>query len=294
LQGKELERSFEADAPQVPTINHPDVRRMLLDMKAYVEGMRTFVFYLSFLFDKAEVSTDEVEKKHAKSQVELLTPIVKAYCTDMGFKVCVDAMQVYGGYGYTREYPIEQLVRDCKIASIYEGTNGIQAMDLLARKMSMEKGMVFMTFLQDIQKTIAVAKSIKGLEDMALKLEEATNKLGEVAMHIGSLAMKGNFRVSFAFATPLLKVMGDTLIGWLLLMRSTVALPKFNKIVGDVDQEKRNSIIESNKDAAFYEGVVKASEHFIFTIIPETIGKMNAIQISNSATVAINQKAFGS
>jgi hypothetical protein len=165
-QGKNLLQMMDANAPSVSIIEHPDVKRQLLFMKSLVDGMRGLIYFTSMCFDLAKISHTEEDRERYQCLVEILTPIVKAYCTDKGFDVCVQGMQVYGGYGYIQEYPQEQLTRDCKITSIYEGTNGIQAMDLLGRKLGMKKGKPFMDLLGEMNKTIATAKGIKGLEDM--------------------------------------------------------------------------------------------------------------------------------
>jgi len=294
LQGKDIERFFDTEAPQVPIINHPDVRRMLLKMKANVEGMRSFLYYISYMFDLEDVGETEEIKQHAKNQIELLTPLIKAYLTDIGFDVCVDAVQVYGGYGYTSEFPVEQLLRDCKIASIYEGTNGIQAMDLLVRKLPMGKGKVFMEFMQDVQKTIADAKQIKVLEPMALKVEEALNKLGEAALHMGTVGQSANFKSVFIFACPMLRAMGDVIIAWMLLWRAVVSAPKLDKLLKGAEGEEKAKILDKNKDASFYDGQLKTAEFFIFVLLPETLGRINAILMTNSSVLDIHEKSFGS
>ncbi|HXK48118.1 MAG TPA: acyl-CoA dehydrogenase family protein, partial [Deltaproteobacteria bacterium] len=138
LQGSSLLEFKNPEAPRVPIIQHPDVRRMLLWMKSNVEGMRALMYYATICGDKAAGIKDPVEAEKWLGIVEVLTPIVKAYCTDVGFRVTETAMQCYGGYGYCSEYPVEQFLRDEKIASIYEGTNGIQALDLVGRKMGMK------------------------------------------------------------------------------------------------------------------------------------------------------------
>ncbi|MBW2429008.1 MAG: acyl-CoA dehydrogenase, partial [Deltaproteobacteria bacterium] len=150
MQGRDLAAGKDPNAPAVPIIRHPDVRRMLLQMKAYVEGMRSFVYYVGQCLEREALAAGEEERSFYKGLADLLTPLVKAYCAQRGFDVCVQAVQVYGGYGYIKEYPVEQLLRDCKITSIYEGTDGIQAMDLLGRKLGMEKGQVFINFLGEI------------------------------------------------------------------------------------------------------------------------------------------------
>jgi hypothetical protein len=294
IQGKELEKTFDPEAPSVSIINHPDVRRMLLNMKAYVDGMRSFLYYVTSLFDIEKIGDSEETRTHAKDQIELLIPLIKSYCTDLGYQVCVDAMQVYGGYGYTQEYPVEQLARDCKIASIYEGTNGIQAMDLLARKLGMKKGQVFMGFMQDVQKTTALAKEHEQLKPLGEQLDNALNKLGEAAMHMGTTAMSPKLRTAFAFASPFLRAMGDVIMGWMLLWRANTALPKLEKLCKDKSGADLDAFLDKNKDASFYAGVIKAAEHYITALLPETLGRIEAIKASNDAAIQIHEKSFAS
>ncbi len=123
----------------MPIIEHPDVRRSLLMQSAYVQAMRALVSYTGWCMDMAHVTEGE-ERDRWQGLVELFTPICKAWCSDWGFRVTEWALQVYGGYGYTCDYPAEQYLRDAKIASIYEGTNGIQALDLVGRKFRMQDG----------------------------------------------------------------------------------------------------------------------------------------------------------
>jgi len=277
VQGRNLLQMMDKEAPSVPIINHPDVRRQLITMKAYVEGMRSFLYYVAWCEDLVSVTDNEEEKKKWHGLVELLTPIAKGYSTDRAFDVCNIGMQVYGGYGYIKEYPMEQLARDCRITMIYEGTNGIQAMDLLGRKLGMEKGKLFIDFLGEIQKTIAEAKEA-GLEEYAAKLEAAINKLGEVAMHMGKTAMSEKILNAFAFAYPFMEVMGDVIMAWMLLWRASVAAPKIEK---------------NKKDADFYKGQVKSAEFFISSILPITLGKMEAVLATNGAAVEIEESSFG-
>jgi alkylation response protein AidB-like acyl-CoA dehydrogenase len=293
IQGRDLMDMLKKDAPSVSIMKHPDVRRMLMWMKAHAEGMRSFIYYTAYLFDKEAMAKTEEEKAQYSDLIDILTPVIKAYCTDRGFEATVHAMQVYGGYGYIADYPIERLFRDSKINSIYEGTNGIQAMDLLGRKLGMKKGMAFMGFLGEVQKTIARAKETKGLEEFARKLEEAVNRLGEVAMHLGKTAMSPKVKAAFSFASPFLEVTGDIIMAWMLLWRAAVAAPKLDELTGGAEGEERIGKIEKNKNAAFYEGQVKTAEYFIMSMLPVTLGKMDAIQATNSATVEIPEVSFG-
>ena len=280
LQGRDMDDLADKSAAQVPIIRHPDVRRMLLWMKAHVDGMRSFVYYVGRCFDLLENAADAEEKALYQGLTDLLTPLVKAYCAQRGFDVCIQAMQVYGGYGYTKEYPIEQLARDCKIASIYEGTDGIQAMDLLGRKLGMDEGKVFMGFMGEVQKVIASAREAKGLGPLADKLENALNRLGETALHLGKKGVSPEFKTAFAHAFPFLESMGDVIIAWMLLWRASIAAEKLDNGA-------------KKKDVNFYEGQLKTAEFFIKTVIPVTCGKMDAIKESSDAAVAISEASFG-
>jgi len=293
LQGKELEKTADADAPQVPIIRHPDVRRMLLWMKAHAEGMRSFLYYVAALFDRQTLSNNEQEKTHLQGLIDLFTPVVKSYCTDRGFDLCVEAMQVYGGYGYTCDYPVEQLLRDCKITSIYEGTNGIQAMDFLGRRLGMQNGAVFMGFLQEIQNTVAKAKGINGIQELAGSVDAAVNRLGEAALHLGQTALSPDFKTAFAFAKPFLDATGDVCLAWMHLWRAAVAVPKLEKLAGSLDPAVRSAKAARNKETAFYEGVLQSARYFINAILPGTMGKLNAIEASDAAAIEIPEAAFG-
>jgi alkylation response protein AidB-like acyl-CoA dehydrogenase len=280
IQGKNLMTAMEKDSPSVPIIQHPDVRRQLLTMKAYIEGMRSLLYYVGYCDDIIEISEDEAEKETLRGIVEILIPICKGYATDRAYDVCNIGMQVYGGYGYIKEYPQEQLVRDCRITMIYEGSNGIQAMDLLGRKLGLDGGKPILGLLAEVQKTITTAKSIPATNELAAKVEEALNKLGEAAMHMGKTAMSPKVMEAFAFAYPFMEVFGDVTMAWMLLWRATVAAQQLEKGA-------------KKKDAAFYEGLMKSAEFFGHTILPVTLGKINAILAGNDAVIKISEDAFG-
>ena len=280
LQGRHLLNLEDKSAPAVPIIQHPDIRRMLLTMKAYVEGMRSLLYYVGICEDRIKIFDDAETKAKYQGLVDLLIPIAKGYATDRAFDICSLSVQVHGGYGYIKEYPVEQLLRDCRITPIYEGTNGIQAMDLLGRKLGMNKGKPIMDLLGEIQNTIAEARSTAGLEEFADTVEGAVNKLGEVAMHMGKTALSPEIMTAFAFAYPFMEVAGDVVFSWLLLWRAVIAAEKLEKGA-------------KKKDKVFYEGQLKSAEYFTQTILPTTLGKMNAILAGNSAVVDIEEDAFG-
>jgi alkylation response protein AidB-like acyl-CoA dehydrogenase len=279
VQGRDLQYFSDPSAPSVPIIRHPDVRRNLLWMKSYVEAMRSFFQYVTTCGIKASYSKDEKERRLYEDLYSMLTPLIKDYLAVHGHEVCIQAIQVFGGAGYMKDYPVEQYARDCKITTIYEGTSGIQAMDLLARKLGKQNGAVFMHLLEEIHKTVARAKGVPGLEDMAAKVEACANMLGQTAMKIGSLAMSPNYKVAFVHSLPFLHAMGDVIMGWMLLWRAETAAPKIEEA--------------NRKDLPFYKGQVKTAQFFIDTVLPITRGKMESIQAASPAALEIEEDSFG-
>jgi hypothetical protein len=280
VQGRNLLQMMEPNAPAVPIIEHPDVRRMLITMKAYVEGMRSLLYYVSQLTDKINTTDNEDDKARYQGMIDLLIPICKGYVSDRATDVCNLGMQVYGGYGYIKEYPQEQLVRDCRITQIYEGTNGIQAMDLLGRKLGLNQGKPIMDLMGEVQNIIGQAKELEPLKPLAESLDKALNKLAEVAMHLGGIAMSPQVLNAFAAAHPFLEASGDVVNAWMLLWRAVISATKL-----DGGAKK--------KDQRFYQGQIKSAEFFIQSILPITMGKMDAIMANSSAAVEIDDKSFG-
>ncbi|OGR23166.1 MAG: acyl-CoA dehydrogenase [Desulfobacterales bacterium RIFOXYA12_FULL_46_15] len=275
LQGRSIENIADHGAAQVPIIRHPDVKRMLLKMKAYVEGLRSLIYYVAFCFDKEETSKDEAEILKYSNLIGILTPVVKAYTSEKGFDVCVEAMQVFGGYGYTKEYPVEQMVRDCKIASIYEGANGIQAMDFLGRKVAGSKGQMLKTLVHEINLTLEAAKKQDRLKGLAEKLESGVALLETTCTNASRAMFSAHAASAFASAHPLLEATGDIIMGWMLLWRAVIA------------DEKLQS-----KDASFYKGKIKAAEFFILTILPATLGRLTAITYENNPAADMDEDLF--
>ncbi len=292
-QGYDLDKSKDPVAPQVPIINHPDVRRMLMLMKAYVDGMRSFLYYVAYCFDRRDCADTPAEKERYGGLIDWLIPVVKAYCSERGLFICDQAVQIYGGYGYTKAYPVEQLMRDCKIATIWEGTNGIQAMDLLGRKLKMNQGKAFLDFMKEIQKCIDHAKTIQKLKALVNPVENALTRLSDTANHLGAIILLPGFKTAFAYAHPLLEVVGDVSMAWMHLWRAAVALPKLETIAGSSSPEVILEKADKNKEVAFYDGLLKTAEYFIQSMLPVTMGKMDAIMAANSSLVDMHQKSFG-
>jgi hypothetical protein len=216
IQGTDLTKIFDKDPKPVAIINHPDVKRQLLHMKAYVDGMRSLMYFTALCFDK--------------------------------------------------------------VLTAYEGTNGIQAMDLLGRKLGLKKGKPFMDLLTRMNQTIAAAKEIPELADMAVRVETAVNKLGETAMHMGMTAMSEKVLDAFAVAHPFLDVTGDVVMAWLELWRAVTAQPKIGSA--------------KKKDAAFYQGQVTTAKYFIQWVLPATLGKMEALKGNIPAIMEMPEDAF--
>ncbi|MEW6616434.1 MAG: acyl-CoA dehydrogenase [Thermodesulfobacteriota bacterium] len=297
LQGASIMSMQDPNAPQVTIINHPDVRRMLLWMKSYVEGMRAFAYYIAYCEDKEVTATDEEEREKYADYIALFTPVCKAFFSDMSFYIIKEAIQVYGGYGYCSEYPVEQLLRDNKIASLYEGTNGIQALDLVGRKMGMKKGGVLMNFLTDMNNFIEANRSNETLKGCIEGFEKAKNSLAEVSMHFGQIARGPDFIIPIINAYPYLEVFGMVALGWMLLWQATIAEKKLREIMakeGTSDQKIIKKLISDNKDAAFYSGKIAAARFYANTVLPVVISKVRAIKSGDKSVVEIAEESFAS
>ncbi|MFO7884493.1 MAG: acyl-CoA dehydrogenase [Desulfobacteraceae bacterium] len=294
VQGRHLVKGREPGAKSVTIINHPDVRRQLLNMKAWVEGMRSLIYFNGKCADIAATTDDPEEKEKYSGLIELLTPLVKGYVTDKALEVTSHGVQVFGGYGYIKEFPVEQLMRDSRIFMIYEGTNGIQAMDLLGRKLGMKKGKLFHDFIDEIKKTVTAAESVDGIGDITAKVKDAAEKFEKTAEKISSQARSQEVMTAFSFAHPFLEVTGDITMAWMLLWRASVSAPKLVKKAGSLETEAVNAKAAKNKDAAFYAGQLASARFFINTMLPSTLGRMDAIVEGDSVVVDIPEASFGS
>ncbi|MBC8067544.1 MAG: acyl-CoA dehydrogenase family protein, partial [Deltaproteobacteria bacterium] len=221
VQGTKLTKR-DSDDERVKISEHPDVRRMLMTLKVVAETTRAACLRLVFLNDIARNTDDEAERTKTEARQDLTIPVLKAHCTDQAFLMASLAVQVYGGYGYIGEYPVEQLVRDSKIQAIYEGTNGIQALDLLGRKMRAQGGALFMGWLGDAQAELAAAGA-EGFGVQSEAIGKAVGQLGACAMHLGKLAGGGNVDGAFLNAVPFLDTFGVILLAFEALEQARVA-----------------------------------------------------------------------
>jgi alkylation response protein AidB-like acyl-CoA dehydrogenase len=294
IQGRHLTAGKDPEAKNVPIIQHPDVKRQLLNMKAYTEGMRSLHYYYAWCNDVVHTTDDAQLKADTAAMVEVLTPIVKGYVTDRALEVCSHGIQIYGGYGYIREYPVEQLMRDSRIFMIYEGTNGIQAMDLLGRKLSMNGGKAFQYYIDRMKQTIDQFRETQGVQDLCEKVSHAVSRLEALAKEIGARSRSERLLNAYAFAHPFLEVTGDVTFAWMLLWRAGVAAPRLAGKTGTLDRIAVAEKAEKNKDAAFYAGQLETARFFIHTLLPATYGKMDAILEGDPCVEHIQDLSFGS
>ena len=218
---------------------HPDIMRMILKMRAISRGMRSLILYTGHLFDLAK-KDPSVEK-----EIALLTPICKAYCTDRGFDVSVDAIQIHGGYGYCSEYGIEQFARDAKIATIYEGTNGIQAIDFVMRKILRDGGEAFKNIATKITKTLSDPRLKEWPSELG-QMGESLQKGQSVLEFYGAKAQAGEHQVILESCTDFLRFSGNLILSWLLCEEALLSLEKLTSAEGD-DKKYYTSKIDDFK-----------------------------------------------
>jgi len=296
IQGAHIMNGMDPLAPKVAIIEHPDIRRMLLWMKAQVEGMRALVYYCGALADRVEVTADAAQKSALQGFLDLLTPVCRVFCSDTAFKVTDQAMQVFGSYGYFKDFPIEQFMRDVKPESLYEGPNGFQALQLVAMKMG-QNGEYFIRLLNEIGASITQYQGIDEVSDMAQDLTARINSLGEVGMFFGKCMAEGKFLVPIANAYPLLNMMGIVTLGWLLFWQAGIAAGKLADLLGQnkvepVDAAARKAFIAENADAAYYAGKLKAARYYIKHCLPQADGLALAIKSADLSMMDISNAAF--
>ena len=261
-QGASITHWKDATAPRVAILEHADVRRMLLHMKAMVEGIRALAVKLTMHQDQADKNKgskdadEEKQRAYHQGQVDLLVPLVKAYGSDQGFRVCEIAIQTYGGAGYTRDYPVEQYCRDAKIFSIYEGTNHIQAMDLVGRKLGQAGGANLQAFLGDIAKFVAANAAHPTLGAAVKKLGAGMDAVAGTAMRLLMWFQSGQLALVPLSANRFCEMMSELTVGWQLLEGAVVA------------EQAMGKVAEGHPDAAFYAGKVQAALYFARNVLP--------------------------
>jgi len=238
-------------------IEHPDVRRMLLWMKAMVDGIRSMTYSCAYWMDLASELPCKKQRSHYKALIDFMTPILKAYCSDKSFKVCATAIQCLGGYGYCKEYPLEQYLRDSKILSLFEGTNGIQSMDLMGRKMQIDNGAPFKAYMAELEGFCQENMENKGLRKEIKSLSLLVKQLRDVALEMKK-RMKSDLFQWGSYTYPILLCFGDVTVAWRLLDMAIAAQKA-------IDRDERSD---------FYAGKIIQATYFADTILPVTSARL--------------------
>jgi len=283
-QGSSIKQWKDATAPRVPIIDHPDVRRMLLDMKSRVEGIRALVVKLTMHLDRANALSktdgDKAQIEYHQGQLDLLVPLLKAYGSDQAFSICATAIQTYGGAGFLKDWPVEQYCRDSKIFSIYEGTNHIQAMDLVGRKLMSRGGMNVGAFGKDVGAFIAANKDHATLKEGVAILAHAMESLTSTGNKFMQWFGGGKMEMVPTVANRFLEMMSETVVGWLLLEQAVIAEQAMSKLATD------------HPDRAFYEGKRCAAQYFAFNVLPTVAAKAQMIQREDRSVLDIPIAGF--
>lgn len=282
-QGSHYSKWKDPTAPRVPILQHPDVRRMLLEMKAYVEGIRALIVKLGMHTDKASMlaGKDDDAAAYHRGQVDLLTPLVKAFASDQAFRLCAQAIQVYGGAGYIQDYPVEQYTRDSKIFSIYEGTNHIQAMDLVGRKMAQAGGAHFQQFMTDVGGFIETHREHPVYGGAVKQLAAAQEAVMSGAMALMGWSQEPS-RVALIplAANRFLQMMSELAVGWLLLDAGVIA------------DKAAAGLSATSPDRAFYEGKRQSALWFARNVLPQVEMAARVLANEDTSPVDIADECF--
>ncbi len=252
--------------PADPIIVHPDVRRMLLTAKAYAEGGRALACYGALLLDQELNHPDEAQRKDAAELLALLTPIIKAFITDNGFDAAVQCQQVYGGHGFIKEWGMEQFVRDARINMIYEGTNTIQSLDLLGRKVLGNNGASLKKFGAQVEAFIRAEMANEAMGEFVKPLAELGGKITQLTGEIGMKAIQNADEVGAA-AVDYLRVVGHMVYGYFWARMAKVALEK----IAQAEEE-------AQRPDPFYVGKVQTARFYFTRLMPETSSLMRRIR----------------
>ena len=259
--------------PPVSIIEHADIRRMLLHGKAAVEGSMALILQCSRLVDEQETAPDAAAREHATLLLEVLTPIAKTWPSIIGQEAISNAVQVMGGYGYAREYPVEQLYRDNRLNQIHEGTNGIQSLDLLGRKVTQDKGAAFKALVVEMQQAIADAQGT-GVADLAAELAKGVERMVATTKALVA-AMPADPARALANANIYMDLVSRTVYGWLWLRQATIA-------------DRALATDAGMREEPFYRGKVHAARYQMLWELPKT--ESDAALLQRIDTVPFDMK----
>lgn len=254
LQMRALTGPKNPNDPADPIIVHPDVRRMLLTQKAFAEGLRAFIYWLGLLVDKTDYHPDEAERKAADDLLAFLTPVAKAFGTEVGFEAANHGVQIFGGHGFIKEWGMEQIVRDARISMLYEGTTGIQAIDLLGRKVLGTGGELLKNFTKLVHHFCKEHADDEQMKPFVQTLQEKNQALGDLTMKIGSAAME-NPDEAGAASVDYLMYSGYVILAYLWARMAKVAQDK---------------LAQNSDDKAFYEAKIQTATFYFERLLPRT------------------------
>ena len=262
-------------ADRVPIIEHEDVRRMLMNLKAGTEAMRAMIGYVLNLIDVAHFDPDDDARLSAQLRAELLCPLVKAYCSDFGYELCREAIQVLGGVGFCSEFPVEQYARDIKIVSIWEGTSYIQALDLVGRKLSLEGGKVFQDWIQEVMAFTGEHREDEDFGPDFKLLFKAAQATGDFTLKYMQYAGEGKLPLIGLSATSFLECFSETAMAKLMLEQGLIARKKLT----DVDPE--------SADGIFYRGKIETVRYFCRNILTRVFYRHMSFQQQDTSALDI-------
>lgn len=275
-QGRALTGPAEPNEKADTLFVHPDVRRMLMEGKAWTEGLRALCLWGALQVDLEHKAATEEERQIAADLIGLLTPVIKGVGTDKGYEIATNSQQVYGGHGYIQEWGMEQYVRDARIAQIYEGTNGVQAMDLVGRKLAQNGGRAVQALFRIVTEEVAAAKGDPATADFAGRLEKALGDLQAATMWFMANGMQNPNNVG-AGAVPYMHLMGIVAVG-LMWLRMAVAAARL-KAAGE-------------GDAAFLDAKLVTARFFAERVLPETGAYRRKIEGGAEAIMALPPEMF--
>jgi alkylation response protein AidB-like acyl-CoA dehydrogenase len=290
VQGTRIQDAGNPSAPSVPIVEHPDVRRMLLAQKAVVEATRGLIYSVSYWLDRVNHTTDDEERERYNDLVELLTPVCKGYSTEMAFDSIGLALQVHGGYGYCEEYGVSVLMRDAKIGTIYEGTTGIQAMDLLGRKVAMRKGRLFQNFVALLSEFVEKNIDHPELDRHFKLLREAKDQLVSTTITLGTKGMSGDITYPLQYATPYLFMFGHVACSYFILDQALLAYEKLQGLYADKgieDDGGKEKLVREHGDAKFYYNKMQTAKFFVCNILPKVYGIAKSVESEDKSPMDI-------
>ncbi|NLU51023.1 MAG: acyl-CoA dehydrogenase [Syntrophomonadaceae bacterium] len=268
-------------AGRTQIINHEDVKRMLLLNKATTEACRAIILKACYFIDVAHHDPDPERRKWASGKVECLTPIAKAYPSDEAWTLIGESIQAYGGYGYCEEYPVAQAARDCKIYSIWEGTNFIQSMDLVGRKWTMAKGAVFAAFLKDIEDFLNANRgAAAGFDKEFANLEKALASYREIQKTIAGYMAAGQAGLIPAYSRRILTATGQLYGGYCLLEQALIAKKRADELGTD------------HYDYNFYNGKVLSARYYLRNVVPNVWAILELVQDGDTSVIEAHPDIF--